>query len=87
MQGGGTVFSLSFAPPLAILSFETYVVLTWPTNLAGFDLSGYYVQSTTNLVAPSTWSADPAIPAVVKGVNTVTNEMTVPQQFFRLVDP
>jgi uncharacterized repeat protein (TIGR03803 family) len=86
-QGGGTVFSLSFAPQLAILNFETYVVLTWPTNLAGFDLSGYSVQSTTNLVAPSTWSADPATPAIINGVNTVTNEMIAPQQFFRLVDP
>src|SRR5207249_659854 len=52
-SGNGTVFSLSIgsvsapAPTLTIIRFGTNVILTWPTNVAGFTL-----QSTTNLVSP-----------------------------------
>src|SRR5207237_1271378 len=46
--GEGTVFSLSFRPQLAIVPSGTNVILTWPTNVAGFDYTGYALQSTTN---------------------------------------
>ena len=56
------------------------VILTWPTNAVGFTL-----QSTTNLVQPVVWSTNSPAPVVVNGQNTVTNPITGPQQFFRLV--
>jgi sugar lactone lactonase YvrE len=64
---------LSGVPPSGI-------VLTWPTNAVGFTL-----QSTTNLVSPVVWSTNSPAPVVIAGQNTVTNPITGPQQFFRLV--
>ena len=63
---------LSGVPPSGI-------VLTWPTNAAGFTL-----QSTTNLVSPAFWSTNSPAPVVIGGQNTVTNPIAGPQQFFRL---
>src|ERR1043166_5434592 len=55
------------------------IVLTWPTNAAGFTL-----QSTTNPVSPALWSTNSSAPTILNGQNTVTNSMTGPQQFYRL---
>ena len=66
---------LSGVPPSAI-------VLTWPTNAAGFTL-----QSTTNLVSPVVWSTNSPAPVVIAGQNTVTNPITGKQQFYRLAGP
>jgi uncharacterized repeat protein (TIGR03803 family) len=86
-QGGsfhnGTVFSLSFAPQLTISSSGTKVVLTWPTNVAGFDYSGFTLQSTTNLVS-AVWSAVSPGPVVVNGQNAVTNHLSGTHTFYRL---
>jgi hypothetical protein len=54
--------------------------LTWPTNPAGFTL-----QSATNLVSPAFWSTNSPAPVVINGQNAVTNPITGPQQFYRLV--
>src|SRR6266481_4842614 len=70
--------SLSGVPPSGI-------VLTWPTNVAGNDYTGYTLQSTTNLVSPVVWSTNSPAPVVIAGQNTVTNPINGPQQFFRLV--
>jgi len=51
--------------------------------VAGFDYTGYTLQSTTNLVSP-VWSTNSAAPVVIAGQNTVTNSITGPQQFYRL---
>jgi uncharacterized repeat protein (TIGR03803 family) len=48
----GTIFSISFAPQLTIIASGTSVILSWPTNVAGFDYTGYTLQSTPNLVPP-----------------------------------
>ncbi len=64
---------LSGVPPSGI-------VLSWPANAAGFTL-----QSTTNLVSPAAWVTNSPAPVVVNGQNTVTNPITGPQQFFRLI--
>ncbi len=64
---------LSGVPPSGI-------VLTWPTNAAGFTL-----QSTTNLVAPVVWTTNSPAPVVIAGQNTVTNPITGPRQFYRLI--
>jgi hypothetical protein len=55
------------------------IILTWPTNVAGFTL-----ESTTNLVSPPFWSTNSAAPVVVNHQNTVTIPFTGPQQFYRL---
>jgi uncharacterized repeat protein (TIGR03803 family) len=79
MWGSGTVFSLSFLPQPTVIASGGNVILTWPTNYAGFTL-----QSTTNLGSSAVWAANSPAPVVVNGQNTVTNPMTGSQQFFRL---
>jgi uncharacterized repeat protein (TIGR03803 family) len=81
--GDGAVFSLSFRPQPTIIPSGPKMILTWPTNYAGFDYSGYILQSTANLVSP-VWSTNLPSPVVVNGQNTVTNPISGTQQFFRL---
>jgi uncharacterized repeat protein (TIGR03803 family) len=81
--GSGTVFSLSFTPQLTISPSVSNIVLSWPTNYAGFDYTGYKLQSTTNLSSPF-WTTNLPAPVVVNGQNTVTNPISGTQQFFRL---
>jgi len=83
--GSGTVFSLSFAPQLTIARSGTKVILSWPVNVAGFDYTGYRLQSTTDAVSPGVWSTNSPAPVVIAGRNTVTNPITGGQQFYRLV--
>jgi uncharacterized repeat protein (TIGR03803 family) len=73
--GFGTVFSISFPPTLTIKLFGTNAILTWPTNVAGFNL-----QSTTNLPPSAAW--DP-----VAGQYSVTNPISGRQKFYRLKSP
>ncbi len=84
-SGNGTVFSLSFRPQLTITPSGTNVILSWPTNVAGFDYTGYTLQSTTNLVSSAVWSTNSPAPVVIAGQSTVTNLITGAQQFYRLV--
>ena len=84
-SGNGTVFSLSFRPQLTITPSGTNVILTWPTNVAGFDYTGYTLQSTTNLLSPAVWVTNSPAPVVIAGQNTVTNPITGAQRFYRLV--
>ena len=79
----GTIFSFSLLPHLAIIPSGQNVILTWLTNYAGFDYSGYTLQSTTNLNSP-VWTTNLADPVVVNGQYTVTNSVSGTQQFFRL---
>jgi uncharacterized repeat protein (TIGR03803 family) len=83
-SGNGTVFSLSLRPQLAITVSGTNVILTWPTNIAGFDYSSYTLQSTTNLDPPALWSTNLPLPVPINGQNTVTNSIAGPQRFYRL---
>ena len=82
--GKGTVFSISFSPQLTIGPSGLDVLLAWPTNVAGFDYSGFTLQSTTNLVSPTVWTNVSPAPVVVNGQNTVTNPISGTQQFYRL---
>jgi uncharacterized repeat protein (TIGR03803 family) len=86
-SGNGTVFSLSFAPQLAIVPAGANVVLSWPTNVAGFDYTGYALQSTTNLVSPAVWTNISPAPVILNGQNMVTNPISGAQQFYRLIQP
>ena len=82
-SGNGTLFSLSFSPQLAIVPSGSNIILSWPTNYAGFDYTGYTLQSTTNLALP-VWVTNLPSPVIVNGQNTVTNPISGAQQFFRL---
>jgi uncharacterized repeat protein (TIGR03803 family) len=79
IRGGGTIFSISLPPQLAITASAGNVILTWPTNVAGLTL-----QSTPSLTAPAAWTPVSSAPIVLNGLNTVTNPMIGAQQFFRL---
>lgn len=81
-SGYGSVFSVTVPaspPELAISRPGTDVILTWSTNITGFTL-----QSTTNLASPSFWNTVSPGPTVVNGQNTVTNPISGTQQFYRL---
>ncbi len=80
-SGNGTVFSLSLlAPPqLTITPSGDNVVLTWPTNAAGFTL-----EFAINLVSPTVWNTNSTAPAIINGQYTVTNPITGALRFFRL---
>jgi hypothetical protein len=69
----------SFAPLLTMIRYGENVIFTWPTNAVGFTL-----QSTTNLGLPAVWSTNCPAPVVIGGLNTVTNPLSSPQQFYRL---
>jgi hypothetical protein len=62
----------------------TNVIVTWPTNYAGFDDSGYTLQSSTNLGSALGWSSVSAAPVVVNSQYTVTNPVSGSQIFYRL---
>jgi len=79
----GTVFSLSFSPQLGINLFGANVILTWPTNVDGFDCSGFTLQYTTNLPSLD-WTTNSPGPAIVNGQYTVTNSISGTQRFYRL---
>lgn len=77
--GNGTIFSISLLasqpPQLTITSAGANVILSWPI--------GFTLQSTTNLASP-VWTTNLPAPVVINGQNTVTNPVSVSQQFFRL---
>jgi uncharacterized repeat protein (TIGR03803 family) len=76
-SGKGTVFSLSFAPRLTINPFGDGVLLTWPTNYAGFDYAAFTLQSAPTISGPFT--------NVAGATSLYTNPITGAQQFFRLI--
>ncbi|MBI3415422.1 MAG: hypothetical protein HY043_08890 [Verrucomicrobia bacterium] len=80
----GTVFSLSFRPQPTITLSGTSVILSWPTHVAGFDYTGFTLQSTTSLVSPALWSTNSPAPVVVNGQNPVTNPISGTRKFYRL---
>jgi len=79
LAGSNPTNPFSFAPLLTLIPQGANVILTWPTNAAGFTL-----QSTTNLVSAADWSTNSPAPVVIAGQNTVTNPITGAQMFFRL---
>jgi uncharacterized repeat protein (TIGR03803 family) len=81
--GNGSVFSISLSPQLSIAQSGVDAILTWPTNFAGIDYTGFTLQSATNLMSP-VWSTNLPSPVVVNGQNTLTNPISGAPQFFRL---
>jgi uncharacterized repeat protein (TIGR03803 family) len=66
-------------PVLTILPAAADVILAWPTNVTGFML-----QSTTNLGSSAVWTTNSPAPAVFNGQNTATNPISGIQRFYRL---
>jgi hypothetical protein len=73
---------LFMVPQLTKTMAGTNLLLTWPTNAAGFVL-----QSSTNLASSSAWRPVAASPAIVNGRYAVTNSTTGTPAFFRLAFP
>jgi uncharacterized repeat protein (TIGR03803 family) len=85
-DANGTIFSISLpvsTPQLTVYPSGSNLILSWETNHAGVDFSGYILQSTTNL-APPVWITNLPAPVIVNGQYTVTNPISGTQQFFRL---
>jgi hypothetical protein len=68
-------------PGLTAVLYAANVILTWPTNAAGFE---YILQCTTNLASPALWTTVPATPVVIDGQNTITNPISGTATFYRL---
>ena len=80
--GDGTVFSLTLpdsTPRLNIVRSGPQIVLSWPTNAAGFTL-----RSTTNLAPPAVWSTVVPARVVVNGEYVVTNSISGPRRYYQL---
>jgi hypothetical protein len=71
---------LSSPAQLTIIPSGTNVVLTWPTNAVGFTL-----ESTTNPDSSVPWFTNSPEPVLIGNQNVVTNPVSAPQQFYRLV--
>ncbi|HEY5232924.1 MAG TPA: leucine-rich repeat domain-containing protein [Verrucomicrobiae bacterium] len=82
--GAPTVMLLPPPPTLSIIPSGANVILTWPTNVAGFDYSGFTVQSTTNLADTNSWTALTNLPVIVGSQSQVTDAISGPAKFYRL---
>jgi hypothetical protein len=85
---GGTVDIGAYEyqwPQLTIAPSGPNVLLTWPTNFGGYDYTGFTLQSTTNLTSPVVWSTNFSAPVIISDQNVVTNPISGPYQFYRLV--
>ena len=75
--GSGTIFSISLpvsSPQLTIAPSGVNIILTWPTNAAGFTLQS----------APAITGSFTNLPGAT---SPYTNAITASQQYFRLVSP
>lgn len=79
ISGNGTIFSLNLAPSLNISISGPQVVLAWPEWAPNFGL-----QATTNLTWPA-WTNISTLPAVVNGLDTVTDFPATFQEYYRLI--
>jgi hypothetical protein len=70
------------APILTVIRSGTNVLLTWSSDYTGFTL-----QSTTNLTTAGIWNNVSPAPAIINGLNTVTNSISGKQNFYRLMSP
>jgi len=80
--GYGTIFSISLPvllPQLTISPAGANVLLTWPTNAAGFTL-----QSSSDLSSAANWLDSTATPTVLADHYVVTNRISAAAQFYRL---
>ncbi|MEN9674803.1 MAG: hypothetical protein RIS76_699 [Verrucomicrobiota bacterium] len=86
-SGTGTVFRLSFAPPLTIQLSGTGSVLSWPTHFGEFDYSGYTLEGNPDPGVPTAWSTVLSTPSIANGRYTVPIPFGDDRRFFRLKSP
>lgn len=67
-------------PALQVQQLNGNAVISWSTN----SVLNWRLESSTNLVSPVTWTADPAVPVVVGDRFTVTNAIGSVTRFYRL---
>ena len=82
---GHTVVLFGGVPLLPALNARpngNELILTWPTNAAGFTL-----QTTPDLRSPTHWIDSTSVPAVSGAQFTVTNPLSASAQFYRLRKP
>jgi uncharacterized repeat protein (TIGR03803 family) len=79
----GTVFRISFFPQLNIESWNENVHLIWPHAESGFDFSGYYLEWTADLGAPS-WSEVHILPLNLEGRSVAILPFYRISHFYRL---
>ncbi len=73
---------VALLPRLSARASGKELILSWPTNAAGFKL-----QSVLNLTPPATWIDSTPSPAVIGAQFTVTNAASGRAQFYRLNKP
>lgn len=78
LDANNAIFALSLAPTLSEVVAGQNVVLSWPTNYAGFTL-----QASPSLTPPVTWT-NVSTGTIVGGAYTVTNSSAVGSRFYRL---
>jgi uncharacterized repeat protein (TIGR03803 family) len=80
-MNAGAIFSFTLPSPVAlsITRSGTNVIVTWSTNVIGFTL-----QSSAQLGAGASWNTVSPSPVVVNGLDTVTNGIAGPRNFYRL---
>ncbi len=69
-------------PTLTISRSEDNVILRWPTVPAGFTL-----ESTTDPASDGSWMAVSKVPAVVNGINVLTEPISVLPRYYKLAAP
>ncbi|MDB6124717.1 MAG: hypothetical protein JWQ71_3710 [Pedosphaera sp.] len=72
-------FTVYPAPTITLTQSGQNVILSWPTNVAGFTLL-----SATNLTPAVTWASVLPSPVIVSGQYTVTNATANNAKFYRL---
>jgi hypothetical protein len=72
--------SLPTNPTATVLFSGANLILMWPANATGCT-----VESTANLISPIVWTTNSLAPMVINGQNTVTNLISGPQRFYRLI--
>jgi uncharacterized repeat protein (TIGR03803 family) len=81
--GSGSIFRLTLPTPQPILNIAvagSNVVLSWSTNA-----SGYSLESATSLLPPVTWNTNYPAPVLVGAQYTLTNPISGPRTFYRLI--
>jgi Concanavalin A-like lectin/glucanases superfamily len=76
-----TIYSAAVAPTLSIAPLSGAVLVTWPTNYPGFTL-----QTNASLGNSSGWGTVPGTYGILLTNYAVTNDLSLPELFFRLTE-
>ncbi|EEF61551.1 NF038122 family metalloprotease [Pedosphaera parvula] len=72
-------FTVYPTPTLTLVQTGQNIVISWPTNVSGFNL-----ESTANLLSVSSWTPVLPAPAIINGQYVVTNPTTNSVMIYRL---